>query len=136
MRLIKIAAALIARRNGDVLLVRKSGTEIFMQPGGKIEPGETPEAALVRELQEEIGLVVEQDALQPIGAFEAPAANEPHHRVQADLFLITIDDPKISAGGEIEEIAWVSPAAPGTLPMAPLTADHILPFWQKWRNTA
>jgi len=136
MKVIKIAAALIARRNGDVLLVRKNGTEVFMQPGGKIEPGETPEAALIRELYEEIGLSVEQDALQPIGEFQAIAANEPHHRVHADLFLITIDDPKNSVGGEIDEIAWVSPAAPGDLPMAPLTADHILPFWQKWRTTA
>lgn len=136
MKVIKIAAALIARRNGDVLLVRKNGTEVFMQPGGKIEPGETPEAALIRELYEEIGLSVEQDALQPIGEFQAIAANEPHHHVHADLFLITIDDPKISVGGEIDEITWVTPAAPGSLPMAPLTADHILPFWQKWRTTA
>ena len=136
MKRISIAAALIARRNGDVLLVRKAGTAIFMQPGGKIEPGETPEAALVRELQEEIGLTVDPDALQPLGAFEAIAANEPHHRVHAELFLISMEDPEIVAGGEIEEIVWVAPGSPGSLPMAPLTADHILPFWQRWRTTA
>ena len=39
---------------GHVLLVRKADTRFFMQAGGKIEPGEEPAAALVRELHEEI----------------------------------------------------------------------------------
>jgi len=53
---IRIAAAVIVRPDGMTLLVRKRGTSAFMQPGGKIEPGETPEQALSRELSEEIGV--------------------------------------------------------------------------------
>ncbi|HIV78359.1 MAG TPA: NUDIX domain-containing protein, partial [Candidatus Sphingomonas excrementigallinarum] len=73
--IIRIAAALIEDGAGRLLLVRKAGTSCFMQAGGKIEPGEDPAAALLRELDEEIGLRVGVDALRPIGRFSAAAAN-------------------------------------------------------------
>ena len=43
---IRIAAALIRNERGEVLLVRKRDTQAFMQPGGKLEPGESAAAAL------------------------------------------------------------------------------------------
>lgn len=54
---IQIAAALINDDKGRLLVVRKVGTEWFMQAGGKIENGESPLSALRRELSEEIGLM-------------------------------------------------------------------------------
>jgi 8-oxo-dGTP pyrophosphatase MutT (NUDIX family) len=59
LAVIRIAAALVCRGDRRMLLVRKRGTFAFMQPGGKIEPHETPAAALVRELAEELGLAVD-----------------------------------------------------------------------------
>ena len=72
---IRIAAALILNSAGRALLVRKRGTVAFMQAGGKIEPGETPIAALRRELSEELAIELTG---QPdyLGRFSAPAANE------------------------------------------------------------
>ena len=48
--IIRIAAALLIGADGQTLLVRKRGTQAFMQPGGKIEAGEQPVHALAREL--------------------------------------------------------------------------------------
>lgn len=126
-KIIRIVAALIIRADGMALVVRKRGTSAFMQAGGKLEPGETPQAALLRELQEELDLVVDTGALVPFGHFEAPAANEPGHVVVADVFRIDIGDQEISAAAEIEEIRWISPSAPGDIILAPLTSEWIFP---------
>ena len=52
---ISVVAALIRDADGRVLLVRKRGTAVFMQPGGKRDLGESDIAALARELVEELG---------------------------------------------------------------------------------
>ena len=70
---IRIAAALISRADGRTLLVRKRNAEAFMQAGGKIEAHEAPVAALVRELNEELALVVDPSRLTPLGRRTAPA---------------------------------------------------------------
>lgn len=98
-----------------------------MQPGGKIDSGETPEAALIRELKEELNLEVGLDDLVPLGQFAAPAANEHDHLVVAEVYRIQIQHSSVRAAAEIEEIIWISPVDPGNLELAPLTAHHILP---------
>ena len=52
-RVLRIAAAMLVRADGRTLLVRKRHTTTFMQPGCKIDAGETAPLALVRELKEE-----------------------------------------------------------------------------------
>ncbi|MFB9950252.1 NUDIX domain-containing protein [Rhizobium puerariae] len=131
MRTIRIAAALILRGDGETLLVRKRGAVAFMQPGGKIEPGESPVSALVRELDEEIGLRVAAEQLRPLGHFEAAAANEPDHIVSADVFVLHIGDTAVTRAAEIEEIRWISPADPGGIVMAELTEHRILPAYRR-----
>lgn len=98
-----------------------------MQPGGKIDPGETPLQAVIRELSEELDLHLAPEDLMALGEFSAPAANEPGYEVQAALFDVTRSvHPRIQA--EIEEMQWVDPAAPGALVLAPLTRDYVLPL--------
>lgn len=136
LKMIRIAAALVLRGNGDALLVRKRGTTAFMQPGGKIEPQETSEEALVRELFEELRLAADISDLAFLGQFQALAANEPDHIVIADTFRLHVEDAAIIATAEIEEVRWVSPVDPGDLPMAPLTEHHILPFHRQQTASA
>ena len=62
-RVVRIAAAVIVDGDGRSLLVRKRGTRLFMQPGGKLDPGEDPRSALRRELLEECEL----DGVHPVG---------------------------------------------------------------------
>ena len=126
---IHIAAALLIGADGRTLLVRKRGTEAFMQPGGKIEPHELPVHALARELEEELGLVIDPTHATFLGQFSAPAANEPGFVVQAELFLLAID-ADVNPAAEIEEVIWMDPATDGGVVLAPLTRDLILPFYR------
>ena len=125
LRSIHIAAALIDDGLGRVLLVRKAGTQWFMQAGGKIEDGESALCALQRELSEEIGLSLEGSDARYLGRFSAAAANEPDHVVRADVFHVrTKHVPQLET--EIEEAKWVTVAEAASMPLAPLTRQHIL----------
>ncbi|SDD69574.1 8-oxo-dGTP pyrophosphatase MutT, NUDIX family [Paracoccus isoporae] len=130
---IYIAAAALMRPDGATLLVRKRGSTIFMQPGGKIEPGEAPLVALFRELGEELGLSPTDDGAVYLGRFDAPAALEDGNRVIAELYRVeTADD--LAAHAEIEEIRWLMPPERGSLELAPLTRDIVLPaIWNMAR---
>lgn len=123
---IRIAAAAILRQDGAMLLVRKRGTSAFMQPGGKIDAGETPVAALRRELFEELGLTIQPDDAQYLGQFSAPAANEPDSVVTAEMFRLR-HDGDVEPQAEIEEVRWVKAGMQGQLTLAPLTRDMVLP---------
>ncbi|WP_085699731.1 NUDIX domain-containing protein [Pseudomonas sp. B26(2017)] len=126
---IRIAAALLLNSDGQTLLVRKRDTTAFMQPGGKIEAHELPVHALARELEEELGLLIDPAQASFLGQFSAPAANEPGFVVQAEIFQLTID-ARVSPAAEIEEVIWIDPATDGNVVLAPLTRDLILPFYR------
>ncbi len=124
---ILLAAAYITNSDGQILLVRKRGSEFYMQAGGKLEAGETPLQALQRELDEELGLTADETAPAHYeGYFECPAANEPDHIVHAHVFTLTLDRD-VHAAAELEEARWVSAEEIRSLTLAPLLADHILP---------
>jgi len=124
---ISVVAALIRDDGGRVLLVRKRGTAAFMQPGGKRDAGESDVAALVREINEELGCRVAASSARPLGVFDAAAANEPGFVVRAAVYAVDVEGA-IAAGAEIEEVVWVDPRALPELPFAPLTRDHVLPL--------
>ena len=117
---IRVAAAVIRDARGRMLVVRKRRTTAFMQPGGKIMPGESALAALHREIAEELGVEVAAASVRPLGRRVAMAAHEPGHTVEADSFMVQLaGEPRAAA--EIDEIAWVDPANPGDIELAPLT---------------
>ncbi|RYY46165.1 MAG: NUDIX domain-containing protein [Actinomycetales bacterium] len=112
----EVVAALVSGPDGRTLLVRKRGTGLFMNPGGKPEPGE-----------EELGLDVTAEVLAPIGTIRTVAANEAGHDLVAHCYTLHLEDPRHVAAAEIEEARWVDPAEPGVA-LAPLASDHLLPL--------
>jgi 8-oxo-dGTP pyrophosphatase MutT (NUDIX family) len=128
-RVVRIAAALIVDQTGQMLLVRKRGTQAFMQAGGKIEASESPREALSRELTEELRIDLESVPYEFIGHFAARAAHEEDHVVSADIFYVQIPGT-VTPAAEIEEIVWIDPFGAQTLPLAPLTRD-LVPIAQR-----
>lgn len=124
---IHIAAAIIKDEKGRLLLVRKRGTAYFMQPGGKIEPGESALSALIRELREELSFEMSPEELEPFGEFTDKAANEPGHLLYATMFSTERCIWDVRPAAEIEEILWLSPSDISYKQLAPLTANEIIP---------
>lgn len=119
-----------------LLMVRKEGTTAFMLPGGKPETGEDAEATIIREISEELGLVLEPDCLSPLGTFAADAANEADHQVIGDVFCYEglpaeLDVDRINHQAEIAEAAWFPydpmPADTAERQFAPLTRIQVVP---------
>ena len=125
---IHVSAAVIVDEADRVLVVRKHGTTRFMQPGGKPEAGESAAATLIRELHEELGVLLVESDLRPLGRFISAAANEPGHRVVADAFAAAIDPGAVSVQAELAELRWITPDDMATLPLAPLSVEHLLPL--------
>lgn len=119
---IRVSALIAQNAAGELLTVRKHGTEMFMFPGGKPEPGETPLATILRETREETSLLLRAEQLGYLGEYRAAAANEPGYEVVAQVFRLTtaVDSQEIRLAAEIAELRWVDPAAPFTADLAPL----------------
>ena len=123
-RVLDIVTAVIRDEAGRMLLVRKRGTTTFMKPGGKRDDGEDDLSTLARELDEELGCRLVGAEL--LGNFSAPAANEAGFTVRSATYLAEVEG-EIAALAEIEELAWIDPAAPGELRLAPLLTQAVLP---------
>lgn len=118
-----VAAALVAADGSVLLQQRPAGKQhggLWEFPGGKLEAGESPEAALVRELGEELGIVVDPLDLTPV-TFASAAAGSRHLLLL--LFRITrwSGEPRPL---DAAALAWVHPSAMATRPMPP--ADYPL----------
>lgn len=126
-RLIRIVAAVVRDAEGRVLMVRKRGAEVLQQPGGKRDPDDLDDLhTLERELHEELGCLMHRDGARWLGRFSAPAANEPGHVVEAEVYEVCAEGPFV-AQAEIEEIRWIDPVEPGDVLIARLSREQILP---------
>ena len=124
MKVITVAAAIILNDQQQLLVVRKQNTSCFMQVGGKLEPNESPEQTMLREIQEEIGCQASIE--QFVGRFETATANEPDHLLVSYVYRVTLDHaPKIDA--EIAEMKWVGLDDQQTK-LAPLTTEIVMPW--------
>jgi 8-oxo-dGTP diphosphatase len=121
-----VAAALIDAQ-GRVLLARrpegKKMAGLWEFPGGKMEPGETPEAALVRELREELGIEVAAADVAPF-VFASHAYEKFHLLMPVFLCRRWRGEPQPKEG---QALAWVAPDRLVEYPMPP--ADRpIIPM--------
>jgi len=126
--LLLVAACALVDGDGRVLIAQrpegKPMAGLWEFPGGKIEPGETPEATLIRELKEEIGIDVQAACLAPL-TFASHAYQDFH--LLMPLFVCRRWSGAVSAQ-EGQATAWVRPARLADYPMPAADLPLIPPL--------
>ncbi|MCU6452864.1 (deoxy)nucleoside triphosphate pyrophosphohydrolase [Sphingomonas sp. A2-49] len=114
-----VVAGALVDAAGRVLLQRrppgKQLADLWEFPGGKVEPGETPEAALVRELAEELAIRVDPAALTAV-TFASAGLGDRHLLLLLYVVRAWQGTPQPL---EASALAWVRPADMAALPMPP-----------------
>lgn len=126
--LVIVAAAALVRGDGRLLLAQrpegKTMAGLWEFPGGKVEAGEIPEAALVRELHEELGVKAAADDLEPF-AFASHAYARFHLLMPVYLVRDWVGEP---AGKEGQRLIWATAAEAQALPVPPADIPLIERF--------
>jgi 8-oxo-dGTP diphosphatase len=131
MKLLLVSAVALIDADGRVLLAQrpegKSLAGLWEFPGGKVEQGETPEAALIRELREELGIETKESCLAPLTF--ASHAYEAFHLLMP-LFACRrwqgLPTPR-----EGQTLAWVAPNRLRDYPMPPADLP-LIPILRDW----
>jgi 8-oxo-dGTP diphosphatase len=117
MALVRVAAAVVLRDDGAVLLAQRPPGKAYAGywefPGGKLEPGESPRAALDRELAEELGILVRRAAPWIVQEFVYP-----HAHVELNFFRVFAFDGE-PVGHDGQAFAWRRPGAFDVAPLLP-----------------
>src|SRR6202790_3570255 len=117
--IVLVAAVALIDADGRVLLAERPAGKplagLWEFPGGKAQPGETPEAALIRELGEELGIDVHASCLAP---FTFASYAYPDFHLLMPLYVCRKWSGIVTAR-EGQRLAWVRPAGPAEYPMPP-----------------
>lgn len=119
MKILLVAAVALVDADGRVLLSKRPAGKqlggLWEFPGGKVEAGERPEAALIRELKEELAIDVAESCLAPL-TFASHAHADFH--LLMPLYVCRRWKGMVR-GAEGQEIAWVRPMKLKDYPMPP-----------------
>jgi 8-oxo-dGTP diphosphatase len=118
-RVVLVAACALVDADGRVLIAQRPAGKpmagLWEFPGGKIELDELPEQTLIRELKEELGIVVKEDCLAPL-TFASHAYADFH--LLMPLYVCRRWDGTV-APLEAQQLAWVKPNRLRDYPMPP-----------------
>ncbi|MCR6501755.1 (deoxy)nucleoside triphosphate pyrophosphohydrolase [Shinella sp. CPCC 101442] len=126
-RILLVAACALVDADGRVLLAQrpegKSLAGLWEFPGGKVEPGETPEQTLIRELDEELGIATKIPCLAPL-TFASHTYDDFH--LLMPLYVCRRFEGT-AHGREGQAVKWVRPKALRDYPMPPAD-EPLIPF--------
>jgi 8-oxo-dGTP diphosphatase len=123
--LLLVAAVAMVDVDGRVLLAQRPAGKalagLWEFPGGKVDQGETPEAAVVRELAEELGVDITESCLAPF-TFASHRYAEAHLIMPLYLCRVWKGTPTPLEG---QALRWLRPQAMAALPMPPADAPLV-----------
>jgi 8-oxo-dGTP diphosphatase len=119
VKIVTVAACALVDADGRVLLAQrpegKPMAGLWEFPGGKVETGETPEQTLIRELEEELGIVVKEACLAPL---TFASHTYPEFHLLMPLYVCRRWDGIVTAR-EGQRLSWVRPNRLRDYPMPP-----------------
>jgi 8-oxo-dGTP diphosphatase len=119
VKLVTVAACALVDSDGRVLLAQrppgKPMAGLWEFPGGKVETGETPEQTLIRELEEELGIVVKEACLAPL---TFASHTYPEFHLLMPLYVCRRWDGLVTAR-EGQSLTWARPNRLRDYPMPP-----------------
>ncbi len=128
LKILTVVAVALVDADARVLIAQrppgKALAGLWEFPGGKLDPGERPEAALIRELQEELGITVREACLAPL-TFASHAYPEFH--LLMPLWICRRWEG-LATPREGQVLAWVRPGRLRDYPMPPADAPLIPPL--------
>lgn len=128
MKILLVVAAALVNENNEVLLAqRPPGKRLAGKwefPGGKVEAGETPEAALARELHEELGITVNSKDLEPFWFLSHDYVQEFGFHLLMPVYLCRRWKGKPHPN-EHTAIVWKRPAQMHEMPMIEADAELV-----------
>jgi ADP-ribose pyrophosphatase YjhB (NUDIX family) len=102
------AVSWVCLREGKVLCSRSEGKSLYYIPGGKREEGESETQALIREIQEEMGVRLQAATIEPLGVFEAQAdGHAPGIQVRLSCYRAGYEGT-LKPVSEIRELVWLT----------------------------
>ena len=130
-RVVLVAAVALIDADGRVLLAQrppgKSMAGLWEFPGGKVEAGETPEAALIRELTEELGIDTQASCLAPL-TFASHSYDDFHLLMPLYACRKWAGVPRALEG---QTLAWAAPRDLRSYPM-PAADLPLIPILRDW----
>lgn len=130
-RVLLVSAVALIDPDGRILLAQrpegKSLSGLWEFPGGKVDPGETPEVALIRELDEELGIQTWTSCLAPL---TFASHSYPDFHLLMPLFACRRWDG-VPQGREGQRLAWARPEKLSDYPMPPADLP-LIPILRDW----
>ena len=124
IRRIPCVGAVIKNRDGRLLLIRRGhepGARLWSLPGGRIEPGETDQQAVAREILEETGLIVTCGRLLGTAELPGPAGAV----IDVSDYMAVVTGGELAPGDDAADVRWVTAADLDGLPLTNGLTEYL-----------
>lgn len=117
--------------NRNLLVNREADKKFFVAPGGKLEEGESPKKALIRELKEELDIDVKVKDLKYFGHFDTPASGQKDMTLHMTVYFVKKFSGKIHTGHEGDELLWLDSRIPKGIKVGSVFELEVIPRLKK-----